>query len=483
MVKVLFLQSVWFEFESVMLLSSCLKNAGHKTYLHIHRDDNKKLLKVIKKIKPDILAFPTLTAYRMFMLETSTFLKKKKVPALLVAGGHDCSFSPELIEHPALDVLCVGEGDDAFVELADALQNNKNYTKIKNLVVKKDGKVYHNPIRPFKEPDERALNDRDIYRDYDAYFRIIEFAQVMIGRGCPYSCSYCFNHKYRELYWDIDKAYCKLRTPEKVMDELLILKKKYKYKNIFFNDSTLAYNLPWLKKFLKLYKEKINLPYSINLCVNEVNEDLCKLLRWTKKCYLVRFGLETGNEKRRLGVLNKNLPDKMFYDATRLLKRYNIRYTISVMLGLPGETLKNSFETIDMIIKIKNKDSVVAINIFKPFPKLDITKYGLEIGQYDPDLINNSSKIGDAKLNCFECFRTDKVGQKILVLSRFAHLYVQFPFLRPLIRALIKTPDNFLYRLIWKFSEGYYTGRTHTNASLTFMFKYAFFYFGKSFRY
>ena len=325
MVKVLFLQSVWFEFESVMLLSSCLKNAGHKTYLHIHRDDNKKLLKVMKKIKPDIIAFPTLTAYRMFMLETSTFLKKKKVPAIIAAGGHDCSFSPELIEHPGLDVLCIGEGDDAFVELANAVQNNKNYTKIKNLVVKKDGKVYHNPIRPFKEPDERALNDRDIYRNYDAYFRIIEFAQVMVGRGCPYACSYCFNHKYRELYWDIDKSYCKLRTPEKAIDEILILKKKYKYKNIFFNDSTLAYNLPWLKKFLKLYKEKINLPYSINLCVNEVNEDLCKLLAWTKKCYIVRFGLETGNEKLRTTVLNKHLTDKMFFDAIKLLKKYKIK--------------------------------------------------------------------------------------------------------------------------------------------------------------
>ncbi|MBW2968409.1 B12-binding domain-containing radical SAM protein [Candidatus Woesearchaeota archaeon] len=466
-----------------MALSASLKHAGHKTFLHIHRGNNKKLMQVIRKVKPHIIAFPVLTAYRQFMLNTTQYLKGQGVKSILIAGGHDCSFSPELITHPYLDILCVGEGEDAVVELADAVKKKKDYTKIKNLIVKKDGKVYRNPIRPFKEPDDRVLNDRDIYRQYHNYFKIIEFAQVMVGRGCPYSCSYCFNHKYRQLYAPVDKQYCKLRSPEKVIEELLMLKHKYKYRNIFFNDSTLAYNLPWLKKFLKLYKRKINLPFSINLVVSEVNEELCRLLAWTRKCYIVRFGLETGNEKLRMTVLNKRLTNRMFYDATRLLKKYRIRYSMAVMIGLPGETLRNSFETLEMARKIADKNSVIAVNVFKPFPKLDITEYGLKIGQYDPELIGDSNKIGNAKLNCYECFRTDKVAQKILNLSRFAQFYMHVPFLRPLIKKLIQYPDNFVYRFIWKFSESFFTGKAHTNSSFKFAIKYVLFYFGKPVRY
>ena len=255
------------------------------------------------------------------------------------------------------------------------------------------------------------------------------------------------------------------------------------FQNIFFNDSTLGYNRKWLYEFLELYKEKVNLPFSINLCANEVTEELCQKIAETGLCYLIRMGLEAGNENFRLRVLRKvQTSNKELIKAAGLLHKYKLRVSFQFMMGLPGETLEMVEETLELLRKLSAKDSIRAGNIFKPFPRLDITEYGIEIGQYDPRLIGGDM-IGNKHLNFYDCFRVDKEGQKILRLSRFSHFYIKFPFLRPFIKGvLIKIPDNILYRLVWKFSDIYFTSRHHINASYGYLFKYMTRYMFKSFR-
>lgn len=482
MAKIIFVQQLWFPFEGVMALSAALKHAGHETRVAICKE--KKILKEIKGFNPDIIAFPMITSYRKFVMNMSRKIKQVGIKSLVVVGGYDASFTPEVIYNAPIDVLCRGEGDDAFVELANAFDKGEDYSHIKNLWVKKpNGKVIKNDIRQFKDFNSKVFEDRDIYRDYDSYFKDIEFEQVMVGRGCPYSCSYCFNHKYKEMYAHVSKNYCALRNVDNVIEECVMLKNKYKIKNIFFNDSTLGYNKKWLKDFTEKYKERVNLSFSINATMQEIDEEFCKLLAATGRCYLIRVGLETGNEKFRLKVLNKKVTNKQCIKATNLLKKYNLRYSMAVMFGLPGETLQNAFETLDFAAQLSGKNSVVAVNIFKPFPKLDITKYGVKIGQYKKDLIENSNLIGDNVMNFFECFRKDEEGRRILQLSRFSQIYLHFPFLRNLIKKkIIYLPDNFIFRAIWKLSDYYYTSRHHINASWGYLFKYVFKHIGKGVR-
>lgn len=471
MAKVIFLQQVWFPLESVMALSAALKAAGHKTAVAVGGQE--KVIKELRAFGPDIIAFPIITPYRKFMIEVCTAVRASGIKSLILVGGYDASFFPDIIYNAPIDVLCVGEGDDAIVELANAVDKGEDYSNIKNLWVKKNGKLIKNPIRPFKDVDEKMFEDRDIYRDYDPYFNDIEFEQVMVGRGCPYSCSYCFNHQYRQLYAPVSRKYCDLRDVDKVIEECLILKNKYKVKNIFFNDSTLGYNKKWLLEFLKKYGEKVGLPFTINATVKEIDEDFCKAIADTGKCFIIRIGLETGNERFRAKVLNKPITNEEYIKATDLMKKYKIKYSMAIMLGLPGETLEYAFETLDFASKLSAKNSVVATNIFKPFPKLDITEYGVKIGQYKRELIEDSNLIGDNVMNIFQCFRDDEVGKKIINLARLSQIYLHFPLLRALIKnRLIHRPDNTFYRKIQQYSDYYYTNRHHVNASWGYLVKY-----------
>lgn len=479
----MFLQQIWFPLGGVMALSAALKKAGHQTKVTIGNEE--KALREVIKHKPDMIFFPVITSFRKFMVDASKKIKRAGIDSLIVVGGYDASFFPETINTAPIDVLCIGEGDDASVELANAFDKGKSFKKIKNLWVRdrKTGKIAKNQLRPFKEVDDYLFYDRDIYRNYDSYFKDLEFEQVMAGRGCPYACSYCFNHQYRQLYSSVSKKYCDLRNPDKVIDECLFLKNKYKVKNIFFNDSTLSYNMPWLKEFLKKYKEKVNLPFSINATANEVGEEFFKLLAETGKCFIVRTAFETGNEKFRMGVLNKKITNEQYIHAINMFRKYKLKYSMSIMLGLPGETLENAFETLDFAVKLSGKHSVVAINIFKPFPKLDITEYGVKIGQYDKSLIEDTNMIGDNIMNVYNCLRQDDEGKRILILSRLAYIYLNFKFMRNIIKKkLIYYPDNVFYRLIWKFTEAFYTLRHHVNASWGCLIKCAFKHRGKQVR-
>jgi anaerobic magnesium-protoporphyrin IX monomethyl ester cyclase len=471
MVKIIFAHNVWYPFESVMSLSASLKKAGHETKVAV--GNTKKIIKEIKKYKPDIIALSVITSSRKSMLSLLKNIKKENINSLIVFGGYDASFFPEILEKYPIDILCRGEGDDAFVELANSIKEGEDYTRIKNLWVKKNGKIIKNDIRPFKDVNERPFPDWDIYRKYDSYFNDIEFEQIIAGRGCPYRCSYCFNHAYRRMYSYVDKKYCSLRRVDKVIKECLILKNKYKVKSLVFNDNTFCYNKKWALEFLKQYKEKVNLPFSINATAKEIDEDLCKAIAETKKCYVIRIGLETGNEKLRKNILNKDIPNKEFKRATNLLKKYGIRYQLNIMFDIPGETLKNSFETLDFANQIVDKNKTIGISVFKPFPKLDITEYGIKIKQYNRDLIENDGVIGDTKKSIFQSFRIDEESRLIINLSRLAQVYIHFPFLRGLIKKrLIYYPDNFIYRLIFRLGEYYYSTRIITNASWKYIIKY-----------
>ncbi len=478
----MFIQDVWFPLQGVMNLSASLKKAGHNTDIAVGSDD--EIIEEIRKYNPDIVALSSMTAYRNFMMKMTKRIKQNNLKCLTVVGGFDSSFFPEIIyEFKNIDILCRGEGNRALVELANCLDKGNEYYNIKNIWVRKGSEIIKNELAPFTNIDDKDFDDHEIYRKYK-YFRDIEFVQIMAGRGCPYRCAYCFNHKYQEMYLPVSRRYASLRNPEIVIDEIDALKKKYNYKTVFFNDSTLGYNKGWLVEFCKMYKERgINLPFTMNMCANEITEDIAKALSETKCCYLIRMGLETGNERFRKKVIRKFISDQQLITATDLLDKYNISVSYQFMLGLPGETFELCLETLDLAIKISKKKSVRAPNIFKPFPKLDLSQYGIDIGMYNPEEIGLQSDIGTREGVNNDCFRADSEGIKIMKLARFSHVYMNFPVLRPLIRkVLVNLPDNILYKKIQAYADIYYTSRHHINASKTYLIKYFFQYFFKPVR-
>ena len=547
MAKVTFAQEMYFPLQSTQALSAYLKHAGHEVDLAI--GSASEIVDYIKRNPTDLVAFSVLTAYRNHMLATADALKEAGIRTPLIAGGYDITFMPHILKYSALDIICLGEGGDPIVELCKALDEGKDFRELKigNLHVKlNDGTIVNNPMRYWlMNLDSAPFDDREIYWQKDPYFRIIPFAQVLAGRGCPYPCTYCFNDGYKKIHQAAGmkgSEYTNLRSPENVIEELKMLAEKYKPRDFFFNDSTLTYNRKWIIAFCEAYRQSgLKQTFSVNGVIPEMNEDVCKALASTKKCRLVRFGLETGNEKFRIHTLRKSIRDQQLIDGTNLLNKYNLRYSMQMMLGLPGETYEYAWDTINMARKITGIKGVHGINIFKPFPGLEINNVGIELGEYqasdvvapgsvppptwrqeayedqaetkkEVDLpsdeaylasrkqmaktgagavsaampanhgVEGTDKFGTTKMVFFDNYRRDKLGLKILKLSRYSHLAIRFPGLKPIIEKIIELPDNSFNRLAWTATEGLLNIRVHAAAPWSYFVKYFLFHREKQVR-
>jgi anaerobic magnesium-protoporphyrin IX monomethyl ester cyclase len=540
MAKILFAQEMFFPLQSTQALSAFLKRGGHSTDIAIGSPG--EIVEYAKRTNPDLIGFSVLTAYRNHMLATASLLKESGVKIPIIAGGYDITFMPQILPNSDLDMICVGEGGDPIVELADALESGKDYRDlaIQNLHIKRaDGSIKENEMRNWSmELDDAPFDDRDIYWNKDPYFKIIPFTQVLAGRCCPYPCTYCFNEGYKQIHVAAGmkaSEYTHFRSVDHVIAELKILSEKYNARYFFFNDSTLTYNKKWILEFCDKYKSSgLKQNFSLNAVIPELTEEVCQALADTGKCQLIRFGLETGNEEFRIKTLRKSIRNKKMIQGTEILNRHGLRYSMQMMLGLPGETYEFAWETIEMARKLTGDSGVHGINIFKPFPGLEINNIGLELGEYQAtDVIapgsippptwrkesfdniasasegialpedeayltsrsdmrssggstdtlelpiaatsveekepTVSSRFGTTEMVFYDNYRRDALGVKILKLSRYSHLAIRFPGIRPIVEKIIELPDNAFNRLVWKLTEGFLNIRVHAAAPLSYM--------------
>ena len=440
MANILFLQNIPFEYMGPMYLSALLKKHGHRCYLLI-LSEQKNYLNEIIKYNPDLIAFSTMTGPHRWVIKIAETIKKKLNTPVILGGPHP-TFFPEIIHEPCVDMICLGEGEFALLELANKLEKGEDISFISNLWVKKDGRIFKNNLRPLVENlDEIPFPDRTLYDDCKI-LRSVPAMKFMTGRGCPYRCAFCFNHKYNELYRGLGRIVRK-RGVDSLIEEIKETAQKYKLQLIRFPDDTFTVNRRWSLDFLKKYKDDINLPYTGLARANELDEDAVRMLK-TSGCLNIFIGVESGNENIRNKVLKKNLTNTQIINAARLLKKYNVKFGIYNMFGLPDETLSLAYETIAFNWML-NPDYTIN-NIFQPYPKTEISYYAAEHGLLNPnaDYMDTMNEGSILQLKDID---------RLINLCRFASLAIKYQFLMPFIKVLIKLPPNRLFKMVFDLSS------------------------------
>ncbi|MFH1380339.1 MAG: cobalamin-dependent protein, partial [bacterium] len=114
-------------------LSAVLKQAGHTTsLLHLTKRENEKVfLRLLKQQLPvDLLAFSTTSNDFSYVRQLAGWAKEM-VDVPVICGGVHATVAPEeVIADENMDMICVGEGEDALVELCDALARGRDYSSI-----------------------------------------------------------------------------------------------------------------------------------------------------------------------------------------------------------------------------------------------------------------------------------------------------------------------------------------------------------------
>lgn len=425
---------------TIEYLSAILKKAGHKVELLFDPglDDllgffDLKFLKFrnddfyIKKIKasdPDLIGFSCFSNLYPFVKEKVAFIKKHFDIPIVVGGIHPTLIPDYVIKNPDIDMICMGEGDEAIVELADKMERGVNYFDVANFWFKKNGQILKNPIRPLLQNlDSVPFPDRDLFYQYGCFAGTI---YLLKGRGCPFTCSYCYNHCLQRMYRKKGK-YVRQRSVENVILELEECIKKYQVKRIYSMDDTFALVEGWIEEFSQQYQRRINLPFFCHVRPGTLSKRIANSLK-EANCKYVFYGIDSGNEQMRNQIMNRPMKNSVIIDDAKLLKENGIKIIASAMFGLPNETKQQMIDTVNLIKEIKGDFAYTYI--YYPFPNTDSFKYCLEHHLIDEEAVEKIFN-GESSIHKYSFLHSDN-NDFVQVLKYILPFYIKFSNLKPL---------------------------------------------------
>ena len=441
--RILYLQKDPFVNAAVTQLVACTNQAGHESKVLIENAE-RDLRRAVRRFNPDLVAFSITTGAHLWAMATAVHVKRWLPKVKTVFGGMHATFFPEMIDGDAVDIVCVGEGEGAMVDLADAMERREDINGITNLWVKDaQGVVHKNPMRLLiQDLDSLPFPDRSVY-DHYSFVREQAVEGFITGRGCPDSCTFCFHVGLKRVMKGLGR-YSRRKSPEYVVREIEHYRRRYRLKRVVFRDDTFVVDYHnYVKPLMKLYRERVGLPFSALIRADYVDEEAIADLA-ASGCYAVKMGVETGDEATRRQVLRKDLSDEDIIRAMESFRKHGIKVQTSSILGSPGETLASAWQTLEFNTRLKPDHAWCSL--VQPYPGTTLAEQVMRDG-----LLPEGFDPSEFEQSYFISTPVDIENKReITNLQKLFPLAVRFPAIQPLVRQAIKLPPNQIFNFIFK---------------------------------
>lgn len=395
-----------FESLGIEYLSAVLRTAGHETKLiydpSLFNDTIRSYPFFSRLFSPNaaciaeealsheagLIAFSVVTDTYSWASSVADIIKEKSDTPVVFGGIHPSSMPRDILLNPSVDFVVTGEGEEAMLELADALSQQRDFRKIPNLCGKIKNDIFINPVRPLiNNLDSLPFPDKEIYRGIPTPFH--GKYTIITSRGCPHSCSYCSSSFMTGLY-HAKGRWRRRRSPENVIEELLQAKKQHKPGCILFFDEEFSIEGNWLSDFLPVYKEKIGLPFFCFANPKYLNKKIISLLD-DAGCAEIEIGIQTTNEKLNREILNRHISLDNITNSINLLRETKILTRADFMFGLPHQTQKDMLDS--AIFLNQNRVDIFPTPCWlRYYPKTEICRTAVDQGIFTHEQMKKFSE-------------------------------------------------------------------------------------------
>lgn len=268
----------------------------------------------------------------------------KKVGAATIAVGTHVSAVPqntlELI--PELDFVIRHEPEMSFADILERVTNGKPLDGLLGCTYRNgDGRIVLGADRPLL----KNLDDLPIPRQHllplDRYqmpFLGRRYTWVLTNRGCPYSCTYCFEG----VVWGKSVRY---RSARSIFKELEYLA-GHNVRNVLFLADLFTYDRKGVMELCDLIIESgLKVRWTCNSRVDTLDEQMTRKMKQAG-CWLIAFGIESGSQTV-LDNVKKDAKVEQARATIEMCNRLGVRTWGYFIIGLPGETRQTVRETID----------------------------------------------------------------------------------------------------------------------------------------
>ncbi len=336
-------------------------------YSFVNFDNKKKILgkliREVEKTEPDILGAGFWQEGISFVREFLDIYKKRNPQVKLVIGGTLSSLLPDKVMEfiPAADYLIRGEGELTLLELSKMISQNRKVSNVLGLSLRKsDGKIFHNPSRPFvRNLDLFPLMDFENFK----YLPSRDQLTIVSSRGCPCNCSYCFSNKLCSVY--------RYHSPEYVVRQVKHLIDLYGVRTISFSDDNVFCNRDRAKKILESFaKENFDCDFPSSSRADYLNEEIMSLLKKANVPWLT-IGVENIVPKI-LRFYNRTLSHQDYirrvHKSVDYLKDNGLGGAFSFVLGSPISTREDINQNISFMESLVKKGFWIYASILRPVP-------------------------------------------------------------------------------------------------------------------
>ncbi|MDD5546026.1 MAG: radical SAM protein [Candidatus Omnitrophica bacterium] len=293
----------------------------------------------LRSARYDVVALPVYTPTADYAFATGAFVKKVLPDCKLVMGNIHVTTMPELSmqQCPEIDFIILQEGENTLEELVLSLAGgDNNRSGIKGLVYRDGKRIAVNPPRGFIDDLDSLppglYSDIDLkrYVPHPSQYVTLPSYPFITQRGCPYCCTYCgasiISGKKARRY-----------TPERVIEELRVLKDEKGARGIYFQDSTFTMNRAYIMKLMDLMiKAKLGLKWICNTRADTVDPELLDAMYKAGGRKIV-LGIESGNQAS-LDIVQKNTTVEKQTRGVEWIRKAGFKYVTSFIICLPGET-------------------------------------------------------------------------------------------------------------------------------------------------
>jgi anaerobic magnesium-protoporphyrin IX monomethyl ester cyclase len=302
---------------------------------------------------------------------------------ILFGGWHPSLMPEQTLQASFIDAVVRGQGELTLLEIAERLAEGRWLEDVRGISHKQEGRIVHEPDRPVENVNNLPPPAYHL-ADFDAYARVRGKREMGYASsvGCPYACNYCTDQVFYRRRFNAYRA-------ERVVSEVLDLVQRYRLDEVAFLDSNFPVDV---KRAIAIARGFLEHRANFRWTVQASTDLLCRmsdddvLLLGESGLSHMGFGTESASQEVLSLMNKKHQRINDMFETARKTERAGIRVTFNMILGYPGESVKDRLETFRIMGDIARAHSNVSFspNIFTPYPGIPIWPQLKQTGVREP---------------------------------------------------------------------------------------------------
>lgn len=377
---------------------------------------------LIKQIKPDVVGISVSCSSLLDISKRTTEVVRQAMPNVKVLwGGIHAILLPESCIDVA-DFVCVGEGEGPLLQLATALEEGTDTTKIEGVWARQDGQVYQNPAAyVIDDLDTLTFPDYDNdkkYFIYKGHLKVQDPFQeeamslfVLTSRGCPFHCTFCAAPIFlkEQVTGKVKGNTVRQRSVEDVMEELEYVREctpSFEHLTVNFADDVFVLDQVWVNQFVKSYSTRFKNPFWCYFHPNTVRDEIVAEFKGVGMRY-INMGVQNGSERVRKDLFDRTDTNKIVKRAVEIIQKHGIGCMMDIIVDNPFDTEDDKRLSLDFFLSLPRPFKLNYLSMIY-FPSVRFTEIALKAGFITEDHIEMKAKKTFYQMN----FSFDWSGRK-----------------------------------------------------------------------